>query len=55
MLPSSFVMWDVAPESITQPPCWYRLFKAAIRPALSHASAAEEDGIDWKTGAAVVV
>ena len=22
MLPSSFVMWEVAPESITQPPCW---------------------------------
>jgi hypothetical protein len=48
-------MWDVALESITQPPCWYRLFKAAIRPALSHAGAAEEDIVDWKTGTTVVV
>jgi hypothetical protein len=54
MLPSSFVMWDVAPESITQPPCWYRLFRAAIRPALSHAGAAEEDDVDRKMGTAVV-
>jgi hypothetical protein len=55
MLPSSFIMWDVAPESITQLPYWYRLFRATIRPALSHAGAAKEDGIDWKTGMTVVV
>jgi hypothetical protein len=54
MLPSLFVMWDVAPESITQPPCSYRLFRAVIRPVLSHAGVGDEDGVDWKMSAVVV-
>jgi hypothetical protein len=44
---TSLVMWEVAPESMPQLPCWYRLLRAAIKPALSHAGEEEDGSADW--------
>jgi hypothetical protein len=40
-------MWEVAPESMTQSPCWYRLLRVVIKPALSDAGEEEDGGAEW--------
>ena len=56
MLPSSLVMWEEAPLSITQPPCCRaRLFKAVMRAPLFQDGEVVEGAVVWYTGAAVVV